>query len=345
VSHKTVGIRYLLTARVNSPKEKLHQNGKYNNPTSVTTNYDLFGMQMPGRSYNPTDYRFGMNGQEKDDEIAGSGNNYDFGERHYDPRLGRWMSCDRFAGKYAAWSPYSAMMDNPLAYIDIQGDSVQLIIGRPYSKNGVDHPYGHVALRVFNAAEGYDKVYDFGRYGEVSWTGKTGDGILNVYNSSKAYLKSEQTMRNSVGYTKPTTTEEDKAIMGGFDKLAKEGTVYNGGAVPGGGGTAYKLKEDYDVFSNNCCTKSTAGMKTIGLDWLGDEYDPRDAYTTMESQYRTLNLTRTQYNQGGSVNVTFKAMDLPKLNFAPTTPFIFNIPATPADATRVAPSKSVPMFK
>ncbi len=31
-------------------------------------------------------YRYGFNGMEKDDEISGSGNSYDFGARTYDPR-------------------------------------------------------------------------------------------------------------------------------------------------------------------------------------------------------------------------------------------------------------------
>lgn len=301
---------------------------------------------MAGRGINGSNnYRYGFNGKEEDSEIKGEGNSYDFENRMFDPRLGRWLSIDRFAGKYSGWSPYNAMMNNPLAFVDAQGDSVQLIIGRPYTKNGEEHPYGHVALRVFDASQGYDMVYDFGRYGEVSLTGKTGDGILNVYNSSKAYLKSEQGMRNSVGYTQPTTTEEDKAIMNHFSALTKEGTVYNGGAVPGGGGTAYKLKEDYDVFSNNCCTKSTDGLGLIKQNWLGNEYDPRDAYTTMENQYRTLNLTRTEYNKGGGVNITFKAIESQKLDFSKMNlnPIKFEIKKTPADATKVK-SKSVPSF-
>lgn len=46
--------------------------------------YYAFGMQMPGRSYQGTGYRYGFNGMEKDDEVKGSGNSYDFGARIYD---------------------------------------------------------------------------------------------------------------------------------------------------------------------------------------------------------------------------------------------------------------------
>jgi hypothetical protein len=40
----------------------------------LLADYFPYGMQMPGRSYNSTQYRYGFGGMEKDDEIAGSGN-------------------------------------------------------------------------------------------------------------------------------------------------------------------------------------------------------------------------------------------------------------------------------
>ncbi|MFA6925213.1 MAG: RHS repeat-associated core domain-containing protein, partial [Bacteroidales bacterium] len=56
--------------------------------------YYPFGMLMPGRNFNTTTYRHGFNGKEKDDELKGSGNSYDYGMRIYDPRLGRFLSVD-----------------------------------------------------------------------------------------------------------------------------------------------------------------------------------------------------------------------------------------------------------
>jgi hypothetical protein len=45
------------------------------NPISTTsiTPYP-FGMQMPGRSFSSGSYRYGFQGQEKDDEVKGEGN-------------------------------------------------------------------------------------------------------------------------------------------------------------------------------------------------------------------------------------------------------------------------------
>jgi len=199
------------------------------------------------------------------------------------------------------------MMNNPLVYIDVKGDSVELIIGKPYiDSKGKEHPYGHVALRVFNATEGYNIIYDFGRYGGVrGFLDSEGDGILNVYNDGDSYLKSEMKTRSSVGYMKPTTTYQDKLVMAHFSTMIKEGNVYKNGVVPGGGGTAYKLKRDYHVLKNNCTTVSCGGLEVIGMNWLEDEFDPRNAMHTMEEGYKNFLLARTEYKKGGMISLTY----------------------------------------
>jgi len=86
--------------------------------------YYPFGSPMPGRSFTSSNYQFGFNGMEQDDEVKGSGNSYDFGARIYDPRLGRWLSLDPLAKKYPGWSPYNFSLNNPVFYYDIDGRDV-----------------------------------------------------------------------------------------------------------------------------------------------------------------------------------------------------------------------------
>jgi len=76
---------------------------------------------MPGRFLNPEKYRFGYNGEEKDDEIKGVGNSLDFGNRINDVRLGRWLSVDPLAENYVSNSTYSSMSNNPVNRIDPSG--------------------------------------------------------------------------------------------------------------------------------------------------------------------------------------------------------------------------------
>ena len=64
----------------------------------VTANdYTPFGSLMTGRKYLQVNskYRYGFNGQEKDNDMKGEGNSLDFGARVYDPRLGRFLSIDK----------------------------------------------------------------------------------------------------------------------------------------------------------------------------------------------------------------------------------------------------------
>ncbi len=85
------------------------------------SNYYAFGMLMPGRSYQPEDYRFGFNGQEKDDEVKGSTNSIDFKFRGYDPRLVRFTSIDPLTKKYPELTPYQFANNSPIRNIDIDG--------------------------------------------------------------------------------------------------------------------------------------------------------------------------------------------------------------------------------
>src|SRR5690606_7626340 len=66
----------------------------YNPDVLSTTDYYAFGSAMPGRSLSVKGYRYGFNGETKEDELSGEGMVYDLGARFYDSRLGRMFSVD-----------------------------------------------------------------------------------------------------------------------------------------------------------------------------------------------------------------------------------------------------------
>ena len=80
-----------------------------------------FGMPQPGRVWNGESARYGYNGKEKDNEVNGSGNEYDYGFRVYSPRLGRFLSVDPLAPSFAPWSAFAYGMDDPMAKVDKDG--------------------------------------------------------------------------------------------------------------------------------------------------------------------------------------------------------------------------------
>ena len=87
----------------------------------TATDYYPFGMEMPGRSQSANGYRYGFNGMEKDSEVKGGNDDYDFGARMYDARLGRWKSIDPAFRKYSHLSPYHFVACNPIFYIELDG--------------------------------------------------------------------------------------------------------------------------------------------------------------------------------------------------------------------------------
>ncbi len=65
-------------------------------------------MQMPGRDTTfKGSYHYGFNGKEMDNETyGGQGNEYDYGFRIYNPRIGRFLSVDPLTKKYPELTPY-----------------------------------------------------------------------------------------------------------------------------------------------------------------------------------------------------------------------------------------------
>jgi RHS repeat-associated protein len=90
------------------------------------SDYSPFGVLLPERTSSTAFYRLGFQGQEHDDEVKGEGNSYKTEFRQYDPRIVKWLSLDPLAAKYPSMSPYIAYGNNPILFIDSDGDSLKL---------------------------------------------------------------------------------------------------------------------------------------------------------------------------------------------------------------------------
>jgi RHS repeat-associated protein len=73
--------------------------------------YYPFGMEMMGRGYEGTRYRYGFQGQESDDEVKGDGNSVNYKYRMHDARIGRFFAVDPLAAKYP-WNSVYAFSEN-----------------------------------------------------------------------------------------------------------------------------------------------------------------------------------------------------------------------------------------
>jgi|GEM_PF-4686275 RHS repeat-associated protein len=87
---------------------------------SSSNDYYPFGATMPFRQSGSA-YRFAYNGKEQDPETYGTDNEYDYGMRMYNPRLGRFMSVDPITREYPMLTPYQFASNRPIDGIDQDG--------------------------------------------------------------------------------------------------------------------------------------------------------------------------------------------------------------------------------
>jgi len=98
----------------------------------VVGRYYPFGLTMAGISdkalksqYAQNKYRY--NGKELQNQEFSDGSGleeYDFGARFQDPQLGRFFNQDRFCEKLYSLSPYQFAANDPLLFVDNNGDSL-----------------------------------------------------------------------------------------------------------------------------------------------------------------------------------------------------------------------------
>lgn len=174
-------------------------------------------MLQYARSYAETgsgNYRFGFNGKEKNDEIEGAGNEYDYGMREQDPRTGRFWSVDPLTKNYAELTPYQFGGNSPIKNLDLDGgepkDYSWNLQNRRFSVNGAKPSYYHIIddskLGIIDVEAVYDKITD------KTWFIHQGNDGQNYY--WKHNPGADQTVRTADnGQWKPYQTGEQAAAV------------------------------------------------------------------------------------------------------------------------------------
>jgi RHS repeat-associated protein len=85
------------------------------------SDYYPFGMLVPSRHGSSDLYRYGFQGQEKDDEIKGEGNSLNYTFRMHDPRIGRFFAVDPLFKEYAYNSPYAFSENRVIDLNELEG--------------------------------------------------------------------------------------------------------------------------------------------------------------------------------------------------------------------------------
>ena len=86
------------------------------------SDYYPFGMLMPNRHGDDGNgYRYGFQGQEMDDEVAGKGNRASYKFRMHDVRIGRFFAVDPLAYKFPYYSPYHFSSNSVIMAVELEG--------------------------------------------------------------------------------------------------------------------------------------------------------------------------------------------------------------------------------
>ena len=85
-------------------------------------------MLIPNRHGSSNSYRYGFQGQEKDDELKGEGNSLNTEFRQYDPRVGRFFAVDPLTHKYPWYTPYSFSGNKVIAFTELEGAEEKIAI-------------------------------------------------------------------------------------------------------------------------------------------------------------------------------------------------------------------------
>jgi RHS repeat-associated protein len=96
-------------------------NPSYTADVVQQTDYYPYGMVMPNRNGSEGSYRYGFQGQEKDDEVKGAGESVNYKYRMHDPRIGRFFAVDPLTDSYPWNSPYSFSENVVINAVELEG--------------------------------------------------------------------------------------------------------------------------------------------------------------------------------------------------------------------------------
>ena len=142
----------------------------------ASQDYYPFGMIMNGRNYNTSSYRFGFNGQEKDQEVYNNQSTMTAMFWEYDGRIGRRWNRD--PKPTTVISEYVCLNDNPIWNNDLLGDVVD---------NYKTDKAGNISL-IEKTDDNFDVLYN----NEESSAIQVDKGVLNKNKTYTTALKDDK---------------------------------------------------------------------------------------------------------------------------------------------------------
>ena len=210
-------------------------------------------MRMGGLSYNSgTENRYRYNGKEYHQEL-GLGL-YDYGARMYDPAIGRFTTQDRFSEKYFGMAPYQYAANNPILFVDVNGDSIWIQVSsneRYLYENGQLFQDGsNVTQQTLYKKNGKRRKNFISKavnaLDATSDGGESGNELISELQDSRINTVIKKGSGNSTG------TEKGEVIVG-WNPGSKKGGLNENGKTdrPAFIGLVHELAHSFDWISDN----------------------------------------------------------------------------------------------
>ncbi|RYG50322.1 MAG: hypothetical protein EOO01_10970, partial [Chitinophagaceae bacterium] len=206
--------------------------------------YYPFGMLVPNRHESSAAYRYGFQGQEKDDEVKGEGNSLDYEFRMHDPRVGRFLSVDPLFKSYPQNSSYAFGQNRVIDGIEIEG-----LEYLNYNDARVEFNSGRLYLKLENFSEAFQKSYRGN--GEVSAPvfKSTEESETLTGNSDGTFDDSKYQVNRSVRFNKGNGNVDMRQNFknGNFNSGTTYGKTYEPTPLPAKG-AAMAILIIYDLY-------------------------------------------------------------------------------------------------
>ncbi|MGV0831947.1 RHS repeat domain-containing protein [Empedobacter brevis] len=194
VENNTFDYIYNISDHLGNIRVSFYKNSKGTIEVVDQSDYYPFGLTFNQDSPIVNNYNYKYNGKELQDEFEIG--LYDFGARNYDPSLGRWFNFDPLSEQMRRHSPYNYAFNNPIFFIDPDGQGPFGWIGFKNSNNTTNWIWDKEVDTRSKALTKYGNDIEFYEGGDREFTEVDSGKKFNLFNDGTWSFKNNDSEGN-----------------------------------------------------------------------------------------------------------------------------------------------------